>query len=176
MNKQINSTESKGVKPCVKCGAQERNNSAKCSPCARERACKWREANPEKKAESDRKWQKANPDKVAENNRKYREANPQQVSEKAKVRNHGRRARIEGNGGELSKDIVQRLMRLQKGKCACGCSADLKKTGCHLDHIMPLILGGLNDDANVQLLTPKCNLCKGAKHPNDWARGLGKLI
>jgi hypothetical protein len=41
---------------------------------------------------------------------------------------------------------------------------------------MPLALGGRNDDNNVQLLTPLCNLSKGAKDPIDYMRIKGKLI
>jgi len=218
MNNDIPTPNSNYVKPCVKCGAQDRYNAdGRCKPCHAERGRKWdkvnrdksraikrkyREANPEKVAEGGRKWREANPGKRREHDRKYREANLEKERERSrkyreanpekdkeskrkwaeanpenrKVRTHNRRARIKGNGGTLSKCIVQRLIRLQKGKCACGCNADLKQTGHHLDHIMPLALGGLNDDANAQLLTPACNLRKGAMHPDDWARGLGRLI
>lgn len=124
---------------------------------------RWAEANPERFAERSRKYYKANKEKVAERSRKYYKANP----EKAKVKNQNRRARKKANGGNLSIDIVQILLAKQNNKCVC-CGADLTQTGYHLDHIMPLALGGLNDDSNVQLLTPKCNLSKGAKHPDDW--------
>lgn len=228
MNEQIISTESPVVKPCIKCGAVDRNKRGDCRPCHRERvreyreanrdkvrennrkwrdanpekfaACqrKWREANKEKSAERnrkwretnrdrdmevkrkyreankeraaqrDRKWQKANPEKVAERNRKWKQSN----SEKVKAVTQNRRAKIKGSGGKLSTDIVQTLLIRQSNKCAC-CGADLMQTGYHLDHIMPLALGGANDDSNVQLLTPKCNLSKGAKHPDVWAKEKG---
>jgi 5-methylcytosine-specific restriction endonuclease McrA len=63
---------------------------------------------------------------------------------------------------------------LQKSKCAC-CGKSLKHS-YHLDHIMPIALGGTNTDDNVQLLTPSCNLRKSAKHPDDWARENGRLL
>lgn len=131
---------------------------------------KWREANPQKASNSVRNWQKENPENLANHQRKYREANP----EKIKTTNHNRRARKKGNGGILSKNIVQNLLALQKGKCAC-CNKSLKD-GYHLDHIMPIALGGKNTDDNVQLLTPTCNLRKSDKHPDDWARLNGRLI
>ena len=131
---------------------------------------KWREVNRERAAEHKRKWREANREKMSECHRKYRETN----ADKIKAGRHNRRAKIKGNGGRLSPDIVQTLMTLQKGKCAC-CGKRLSK-GCHLDHIIPIALGGMNTDDNVQLLTPKCNLSKGAKHPVDYMRSKGRLI
>ena len=46
----------------------------------------------------------------------------------------------------------------------------------HLDHIMPLALGGSNTDDNIQLLRARCNLQKRAKHPVDFMRERGYLI
>ena len=127
-------------------------------------------SNREKIAKYSRKYYEANRDKVAERGRKWTQANPDKVKEIY----HNRRAKIKGNGGKLSKNIVQILLDRQKGKCAC-CGKSLKH-GYHLDHIMPLALGGMNTDDNVQLLTPTCNLRKGAKHPDDWARENGRLL
>jgi hypothetical protein len=193
MNEQINSTESTDVKPCRKCGARERYNSGECKSCHRKRSRKRREANPEKELARVRKWQQSNPERDVKNKRNWREANPEKAAQlnrewckanpekkressrkwratnpdKANANTHNRRAKVKGNGGKLSKDIVQLLLIQQSGKCAC-CGADLSQTGYHLDHIMPLALGGLNSDENVQLLTPTCNLRKGAKHPDKW--------
>ena len=204
MSEQTITPNSKYVKPCVKCGAQERYKSGDCKPCARSLARKyrdanlqkvlaygdqWREANREYSREYIRNWQesnrnktreltrqyrKANPDKVRETNLKWQEANPEKVKASLAKRTQTRRAKKLGNGGTLSKGIVDRLFTIQKGKCAC-CGKSLTD-GYHLDHIMPLALGGQNSDNNVQLLTPTCNWKKGAKHPNDWARELGRLI
>ena len=156
-------------------------NSDKAADCKR----KYNEENREKVAEYNRKWQKDNPDKVAKKSDKWNEANREKNNERCRkwakdnperirVIRHTRRARIIGNGGKLSKEIVQTLITLQKGRCAC-CNKSLEE-GYHLDHIMPLALGGLNSDDNVQLLTPKCNLSKGTKHPIDYMRGKGLLI
>jgi len=82
--------------------------------------------------------------------------------------------RFRKNGGKLSPDIVQRLFSLQKGKCPC-C---LKPLGddYHLDHKMPLALGGSNTDDNMQLLRGECNLQKNAKHPIDFMQSKGFLL
>jgi 5-methylcytosine-specific restriction endonuclease McrA len=45
-----------------------------------------------------------------------------------------------------------------------------------MDHIVPLYLGGLNVDSNIQLLRAKCNLQKNKKHPVDFMRSKGFLL
>lgn len=188
------------TKPCVKCGAEERNNKGGCKACAKEAVRKWQKANPDKAADYKRKYREANSERVAEIQHKYYEANKEKIAEYARENAHknrqkytanarkwrianpernreinqNRRARIKGNGGKLSTNIVQKLLILQKGKCAC-CGASLGNN-YHLDHIIPLALGGMNDDSNVQLLTPKCNMSKGSRHPIDYMRSKGRLI
>lgn len=85
-----------------------------------------------------------------------------------------RRAKKRQAGGQLSKDISAKLYRLQRGKCAC-CRLPLG-TDYHLDHKMPIALGGTNADSNMQLLRAVCNLQKGAKHPVDFMRSRGYLL
>lgn len=131
---------------------------------------KWREDNREKFKQCQRNWHEANRDRVAGLMRNWQKDNPEKVREIY----HNRRARIKGNGGKLSHDIIKTLLVRQNSKCAC-CNKSLKD-GYHLDHIMPIALGGKNTDENVQLLTPKCNLSKGAKHPIDYMRAKGRLI
>jgi 5-methylcytosine-specific restriction endonuclease McrA len=46
----------------------------------------------------------------------------------------------------------------------------------HVDHILPLALGGDNRRKNIQLLCPTCNLSKGAHHPIDHAQRNGLLL
>ena len=94
--------------------------------------------------------------------------------DKRAVISQNRRARLKQNGGKLSADIVKKLFSLQKSKCAC-CGKSLKP-GYHIDHIIPLALGGKNEDSNIQLLTPACNSKKHAKHPVDYMQEMGKLI
>lgn len=71
-------------------------------------------------------------------------------------------------------DIAERLFKLQRGKCAC-CKQPLGDD-YHMDHIMPLSLGGSNTDDNIQLLRAKCNQQKSAKHPVDFMQQRGFLI
>lgn len=91
----------------------------------------------------------------------------QRHPEANKAGNFRRRSRV--GRGRLSKGLSKRLYEQQKGLCAC-CGAPLGDK-YHLDHIMPLALGGANEDSNMQLLTPRCNLQKNAKHPQEYMRG-----
>jgi 5-methylcytosine-specific restriction endonuclease McrA len=94
-----------------------------------------------------------------------RAANP----EKIRVRNQNRRAVKRAVGGKLSHGLADKLFKQQHGLCACGCGGNLS-LGYHLDHRMPLYLGGSNTDDNIQLLIPRCNLRKGRMHPDAFFR------
>lgn len=114
-------------------------------------------------AEYRKRYKNENPEKYAACKKAWAKANPEAV----RLKEYRRRVKI-ASAGNLSKGLIARLMVLQKGLCAC-CGADLS-SGYHLDHIMPLALGGSNTDENMQLLTPLCNLRKGAMHPDDYMR------
>lgn len=96
-------------------------------------------------------------------------ANP----ERRRIHEHNRRAK-ELSGGKLSHDIAAKLIKLQRGKCAC-CGEPLGDD-YHRDHIMPLALGGTNTDDNIQLLRATCNLQKNAKHPVEFMQQRGFLL
>ena len=128
-----------------------------------------------------------NKDAIAEAKRKYREKNLDSIREKvAKNRAAGkflahnkqgkarRRARRLSAGGFHSVKDIRNLKVIQKGKCAVCRTSIVEKY--HLDHIMPLALGGDNSKENLQLLCPTCNLQKGAKHPIDFMKSKGFLL
>jgi len=105
-------------------------------------------SNREIRLEKAKQWQKDNPDK-------------------ARVRNRNRRARRISADGVHTLEETQELLLSQNGKCAC-CSVVLDDEA-HLDHIMPLVLGGSNWIENLQWLCQFCNNSKSAKHPDSWA-------
>jgi 5-methylcytosine-specific restriction endonuclease McrA len=107
-------------------------------------------------------WTEANWDRIQRLNAEWTQNN----LDRHRIYQQRRRGRIRSAGGELSLDIVERLLVKQKGRCAC-CGKRLGNS-YHLDHIVPLALGGANTDDNVQLLTPTCNLQKGAMHPVEF--------
>lgn len=94
--------------------------------------------------------------------------------EKTLIHSQNRRARKKQNGGVLTKGLQGRLYVLQKGKCAC-CNVDLGDK-YHMDHIIPLAKNGKNEDSNIQLLCPLCNMSKGSKHPIDFMQSRGYLL
>lgn len=145
----------------------------------------WRLNNPEKAKALDAEQYHKNKEKNRLRCIEYREKNRDKIKARqsrytrehlaeARAKNHNRRVRKMQNGGKLSRDIFDRLFRLQKGKCVC-CGQPLGKRP-HLDHILPLALGGKNEDSNVQLLTAHCNAQKFTKHPIDFMQSRGFLL
>jgi hypothetical protein len=83
------------------------------------------------------------------------------------------------DGAMLERDEPQRWMNREvipewakkalsareRGKCAL-CSADISaelEDDTHIDHIVPLYLGGSNDLVNLQMLCKQCNLRKSKR-------------
>lgn len=130
----------------------------------------WRDANPEKMQAFRDAWVAANPEKARRLGAEWRKKHPESVAR----HNHNRRAMKAISGGKLSPNIAKRLYEAQNGKCPC-CGLSLGKN-YHIDHIMPLAMGGENTDANVQLLRASCNLHKSKKHPIDYMQSRGFLL
>lgn len=130
----------------------------------------WKAENKERALAGTKAWQAKNRDKVRAAVKKWQQLNPDAV----KSIGHNRRAREKQASGRLSPDLSKRLFALQKGKCAC-CKKPLGKN-YHMDHIMPLALGGTNTDDNIQLLRAKCNNQKYKKHPVDFMQERGYLL
>jgi len=119
--------------------AQKKKYAARVRQNNRDYAAKNREWS---RAQS-KKWREANPEKAQEGNvrRRLRELN---------ARTHGR----------LSHGLTKKLMAAQNYKCVY-CPADLRVSGVHRDHIIPISKGGEHADQNMQALCPTCNLKKG---------------
>jgi 5-methylcytosine-specific restriction endonuclease McrA len=132
---------------------------------------KWRKKNQEKVKATYAAWKKANAKRVKKAKSEWDKANP-----KAYRRYwHNRRAQKISNGGKLSPGLEAKLLAFQKNRCAI-CRASLKKTGYHLDHIIPLSRGGKNIDSNTQITCPTCNLEKNSKDPIQFMREKGFLL
>lgn len=130
----------------------------------------WRVANSKEIKRKRAEKYAANAEKMREEKRKYYAEN----SESFKIRAHNRRVKIIESGDKLSQGLSIKLFKLQKGKCAC-CGLPLGDD-YHMDHIMPLALGGTNTDNNIQLLRAACNKQKHAKHPIDFMQSRGYLL
>lgn len=136
--------------------------------------CLYRSANREKLAAYQSAYYAARPGKLSAQNAKYYAENPDKYA--AKTRN--RRARINNAEGKHTAADIRAIFEKQCGICA-NCQTKLFKLGAnkyHVDHIMPLALGGSNWPSNLQCLCPTCNLKKHAKDPIDWAKENGRLI
>jgi len=130
----------------------------------------WRANNKERMKATIATWHAANPESRRASKAVYRAAN----LDKWRTYRQNRRAKELENGGNLSQGLAERLFKLQKGKCIC-CNQPLGDD-FHLDHIMPLSLGGTNTDDNIQLLREQCNKQKHAKHPIDFMQKRGYLL
>lgn len=134
---------------------------------AKATAVEWRLSNTARSRATVAAWRRANPEKVEAIKVAFLIANP----DAKKIYHANRRDRAIGH---LSVGLTQRLFKLQRGRCAC-CSEPLGR-GYHLDHIMPLALGGVNEDSNMQLLRAICNMRKSAKHPVEYMQSKGFLL
>lgn len=97
---------------------------------------------------------------------KYRAEHPEQKNAD-NARRRANRLRVDGR---FFGEHILRMLDVQEGKCtACFSWLVVDGKNCyHVDHIMPFALGGQNTVDNIQLLCPRCNMKKGAKHPDEW--------
>lgn len=137
---------------------------------AKARSAAWYLANAEKTKARSSAWYLENMERAKANAAAYLAKKP----EVFKTASQNRRARKVKAGGRLSKDLPSRLFILQRGKCSC-CGLPLGDK-YHMDHIVPLMLGGSNTDDNIQLLRARCNLQKSTKHPVDFMQERGYLL
>lgn len=169
-----------------------------CVCCVDKCRTNWRNSNKDKVSAYNKYWNSENADVRRIKGKNYREANRDSISKRAaeyysnnteyyklwkidnkdKVRQYvrTRRARKALAGGHHEASDISLMLELQKYLCAepnCGTSLH---EGYHVDHIVPLALGGSDWPSNLQCLCPSCNLRKGHKHPLDWARENGRLL
>jgi 5-methylcytosine-specific restriction endonuclease McrA len=94
--------------------------------------------------------------------------------ERTRIIRHNRKAKIRKDGGKLSAGLFDKLFHDQNGECVY-CRVNLTKDITHMDHIMPIKLGGSNTDDNIQLLCKTCNLQKTDKHPDIFMKQKGYI-
>lgn len=140
-----------------------------CSECNRAKCEAWHGDNREKANARRKAWTESNRQRHTRSNEAWRRRN----LGKQRAYENRRRAKIAA-GGEHSSEDIARILRLQRGLCAC-C---LKRVtdSYHVDHVMPLALDGSNGPENLQILCPSCNARKHAKHPIAWRQQMGMLL
>jgi len=114
-------------------------------------------ANPERDRARKRAWQKANPERHSANSRAWEKANP----EKKRAIQHRRRARK--HCAVPQRWQVHDIILF----CCYWCGANLRAYGAttHIDHVMPISLGGSDTPNNRVNTCATCNLTKGSTHP-----------
>lgn len=112
----------------------------------------------------------ANIEVFRQRSREYNKNNKEKIA----AHSRNREARKRGNGGSHSGADILDILRMQKEKCAY-CRVKLGKK-YHVDHIVPLKLGGANDRRNLQILCQPCNQAKSARDPISFMQMKGMLL
>lgn len=173
---------------CVSAQGAERSRRRYAADAAKaiERKKRWAAANPDKAKAHTLRWRAANPDAWRESNRKSKQARQKIYNErqrqdyalnpeKYRVVERKRRAQMRALPGAHTPDDIAEIMKAQGGRCAY-CRTNIKRSSRHVDHIVPLALGGSNARTNIQIACPSCNRSKGAKDPILFAQSIGLLL
>lgn len=166
--RKCNQTKSLG--DFYKDSSREDGKKTICIVCDKVNVALYALNNKEKRKATSTHWYAKNAARVKQVGLAYRKANPDRVKATKKRYNENKIAR-----GKLSPYLYVKLFKLQKGMCAC-CGKLLDGVGDHMDHKMPLALGGTNTDDNIQLLHQRCNNQKSSKHPIDFMQSMGFLL
>lgn len=180
--------------PCIRGHIDQRFTSSRgCKTCSAQNRSKWRKENHDRDKKISAKWRGANLEHKKAYQSRWDAENPhykgywysinkdkkneyvsewqRQNPEKRSASERRRRGKLKNAKGTHTAQDVKDIYASQGGECVY-CGADLSE-GYHVDHIMPLVLGGSNWPENLQCLCPTCNLRKGPKHPDDWHKEIG---
>lgn len=133
---------------------------------ARDAAKRWSDRNRERERVRQRTWARANPQSRAAATARYRECYPDayarwQRENRDKVAEYSRQRRARRTAAHVERVEVLVLLERQDGACGI-CGEDVELDDFHVDHIVPLVKGGLHNYENCQIAHPVCNLRKGA--------------
>lgn len=175
---------------CYQCRAEEHQEYYKKNKdkiCAR--TSKYQKENPEIQKRSAKKYAQTDKAKITQRKKyeiakengylekckKYRDENKERYSLLYSEKRIKRANKIKANTfkNATSKQI-KKLLELQNHRCI-NCNVYLSDNK-HLDHIVPISLGGGNDLNNLQWLCAPCNLSKKNKDPIKWAQENGRLF
>jgi 5-methylcytosine-specific restriction endonuclease McrA len=126
----------------------------------------YREARPEELAVQARAFRETHQEYLAAYQRAYYKAHPAKWTAK----DHKRRAAKKGNGGTHTEADIEAQRQRQNGLCYY-CHkpwGSPRHPNGHIDHVVPLALGGSNGPENLVIACEECNLRKGAKHPDEF--------
>lgn len=114
----------------------------------------WNERHPGRTTEIMREWRAANRERNRENDRRYQQAHPEHFRNKARLRRALKKT--------AQAELVERSAVWDRDAGICGiCCTPADPASWHLDHVVPLALGGAHTYANTQVSHPACNMRKG---------------
>ncbi|WP_084084377.1 HNH endonuclease signature motif containing protein [Cupriavidus sp. USMAA2-4] len=146
-------------------GKQSVRTESRCIECARQRRRSRYRENPERDKAVSLQWKRENPERLAEGMRQWRS-----TDHGKRIRAYHQRVRkAKYRSGEHSCEEIKALYReavlLQAKLMACVECDDVLQLKIEVDHVIPLASGGEHVIENLQLLSARENLDKGAKCP-----------
>lgn len=109
----------------------------------------------EREREVARRSNARHPDRIAARNKRYREANYDVIYANIAKR------RAQMSNVESAPYKRSEIYGRDGGRCKiCGCEVPNAPRGFHIDHVVPVSLGGPDIPSNVQVACPPCNLRK----------------
>lgn len=137
------------------------DNPEKARETAARAKTRFAEAHPERQSEYDRRQREKDPAALRARKRaaarRERERDPQRV--RARERANTLRRRGATTGERVDRDV---LFGRDQGLCGL-CGGTVDPMNFHVDHIVPLALGGEHSYENTQIAHPGCNMSKGAQ-------------
>lgn len=116
----------------------------------------YRIANREREREAKRAYYLANRQRILARNQAWRSDNPEKAAEIVARRRARRRGVI--------VEVVDRAAIIARDRSTCHlCGLLVPADDIHLDHVVPLALGGEHTAANLKVTHSLCNLRKGAR-------------
>lgn len=144
-------------------GERSRRYRAEHADAVREAKRRAYEENRERYARYARRWYAKNRARVIAAAAEWNRLHPQEKLALARRR----RARQLGNGGSHTAADIRAQYERQRGRCFY-CREKVGKA-FHVDHVLPIALGGSDGPENLVVACPSCNRHKSAMHPMDWA-------
>jgi 5-methylcytosine-specific restriction endonuclease McrA len=141
-----------------------------CKQCKSERDKKVYQKNPKAKYEAVLKYQKRTGIFYQSHPYKQKYYNSPSSKTKKQARDMKRRVLKKNANAKciISSAVIQEVIKKYNGKCAyCGVTCT---SNYHIDHKLPLALGGGNEFENLALSCRHCNLSKGKKTVEQFMR------